>query len=102
MVRNKMKIYSDKLLSKEIDVIDFGIVLAGDTKEVKVYVYNDADCEISNLEIITSNNSVFVGNYSKDMKAYQSQEVTFSWKSSDKEKKGLKSELSFKFFEIYS
>jgi len=45
-----MKIYEDEKKRKEIEIIYFGIVKAGDSKTITVYIYNDGTAVLTNLE----------------------------------------------------
>lgn len=45
-----MKIFKDPELKEEINTIHFGKVEAGKTKKVTIYIYNDSEAIISNLE----------------------------------------------------
>lgn len=44
-----MKIFSNPELTEEIKVINFGIVKAGETKELTLYLYNDSKALLTNL-----------------------------------------------------
>lgn len=45
-----MKIFKDPELKEEISSIHFGKVEAGKTKKITIYLYNDSDAILSNLE----------------------------------------------------
>lgn len=45
-----MKIYEDQEKKKPLNVIYFGIVKAGGSKTVQVYLYNDSSAMLTNLE----------------------------------------------------
>lgn len=45
-----MKIYADKEKKQPLDFIHFGIVKAGDSKTITVYLYNDSKALLTNLQ----------------------------------------------------
>ena len=96
-----MKLYEDKAYTKEVTAVNFGIVLAGDTKKVKYYLYNNTDADVVEIVPTLTNKEVKIVNFPTELKAKQSSEVTFEWTASITIKKGLRTELSLKFFELY-
>jgi len=96
-----MKLYEDKDYTKEITSVDFGIVLAGDTKKVNYYLYNDTNANVVEIQPKLDNNEVKITKFPTELKAKQGSEVSFEWTASITIKKGLRTELSLKFFELY-
>jgi len=45
----EMKLFKDAMLKEEIEVLDFGIVEAGSSKTLTIYLYNDTKAVVSNL-----------------------------------------------------
>ena len=96
-----MKIYSDVDCTKEVKTLDFGIVLAGDTKKAEFYLYNDSTADIVELEPIIENAEVSLVTYPKELKAHSKAVITLAWAPSLTLKQGLKAKLDFKYFELY-
>jgi len=96
-----MKIYSDVDCTKEVKTLDFGIVLAGDTKKVEYYLYNDSVADIVELEPIIENAEVSLISYPKELKAHAKSSISIAWAPSLTLKQGLKAKLDFKYFELY-
>ena len=97
-----MKIFKDSSLKEETKELDFGIVLAGDTKKITYWLYNDTEAEVVEIVPVVENKEVIVTNYSKSLKTKTSTPITFEWTASISVKRGLKSQFSLKFFELYS
>jgi len=96
-----MKIYADKELTKEVADLDFGIVLAGETKTLELYLFNDTVADVVELNPSVDNKEVAVLSFSKEIKSKQSAPIVFSWTPELTMKKGLKTSLNLKFFELY-
>jgi hypothetical protein len=97
-----MKIYTDSSLKEETKTLDFGIVLAGDTKKITYCLYNETDAEVVELQAIVSNAEVKVLDCPKSLKSKETSSATFEWSPAINVKRGLKTELNLKFFELYS
>lgn len=97
-----MKIYSDSNLTTEIKDLDFGIVLAGATKKVSYWLYNETDAEVVELKPSVANTEVKVLSCPDKVASKSSVEATFEWTPSITIKKGLKTELLLNFYELYS
>lgn len=97
-----MKIYKDVSLKEEVKDLDFGIVLAGDTKEITYYVHNETEAEVVELKAIVSNNEVEVVSCPDSLKSGESASVKFRWTASVSLKRGLRTQLNLKFFELYN
>jgi len=96
-----MKLYEDKARTKEVTGVNFGIVLAGDTKKVKYHLHNETSADVVEIKPTLDNKEVKIINFPIELKANQSSEVVFEWTASITIKKGLRTELSLKFFELY-
>ena len=96
-----MKVYSDVDCTKEAKTLDFGIVLAGDTKKVEYYLYNDTVADIVELEPSIENSEVTIISYPKEMKSHGRASIIVSWAPAITLKQGLKTQLNLKFFELY-
>jgi len=99
-----MKIYSDPSLQDKYEVkdLDFGIVLAGDTKKITYYLYNETEAEVVELKASVENTEVKIIDCPTGLKSKTSSSVSFEWSPSITIKKGLKTQLNLKFFELYS
>ena len=96
-----MKIYADKELKKQVEELDFGIVLAGETKTFEFFLHNDTVAEVDEIVPSVANAEVEILAYPKNLKAGESEKITFSWSPTLTVKKGLRALLDLKFFEIY-
>ncbi|MHA1787857.1 MAG: hypothetical protein ACTSXT_01390 [Candidatus Helarchaeota archaeon] len=97
-----MKIYKDKNLKEEINVLDFETVLAGDSKEITFYVLNDTPALVIDLEFFLDNKEVEILKAPKELEPYSSSELIIQWKANVNIKKGLKgTNLNYKFKEQY-
>jgi|WetSurSiteA1Bulk_404760.scaffolds.fasta_scaffold39260_3 hypothetical protein len=97
-----MKIFKDAQLTEEVQTLDFGIVDAGDTKEFTYYLYNDSPGDVVQLKAELSNKEVLVIKTPSDtLKSKASTPIVFSWTPPITIKKGLKSEIKLKYYELY-
>ncbi len=96
-----MKLFADKELTKPVEDLDFGIVLAGDTKKVEFYLYNDSVADVVELKPSVDNADVKVLSFPSELKSKSTAKIEFSWSPSITLKKGLKTELSLNFYELY-
>jgi hypothetical protein len=97
-----MKIFKDASLKEEVKDLDMGIVLAGDTKQVTYYLYNDTDAEVVELKPVIDNAEVKVVSCPSTLKSKESAPAVFEWTASITVKRGLRTQLNLKFFELYS
>lgn len=51
-----MKIYKDKERKEPLKVIHFGIVKAGESKTITVYLYNESEALLTNLKFLMRKN----------------------------------------------
>ena len=96
-----MKLYSDIDLTKEVKTLDFGIVLAGDTKKIEYYLYNDALADVVELEPSVEQKDVTVVAYPQELKSHGKASIIVSWTPAITLKQGLKAQLNLKFYELY-
>jgi hypothetical protein len=97
-----MKLFSDVGLKKEITILDFGIVDAGESKTVSYYLYNDTGTKIVDLNLKVNNGEVYIADYPKDLEKNAVAEIKLTWKSSLNIKAGLKATLDIKAAELWS
>lgn len=99
-----MILYSDKGLTNKIDDIDFGIVLAGDTKKIELYLLNDSSAEVVDIKPFLENSEaseIKILSFPEKLSANQSGKIELSWTPSVTLKKGLKTAINFNFYELY-
>lgn len=90
-----MKLYKDINLTEEIpEVIDFGIVPAGEKKQVIVYVYNDTNALLRDLEFTVDHNEVQILKAPLEIVAKHESELILEWSPSVTLKEGLQAKLS--------
>lgn len=97
-----MKIYKDSALSIEIELLDLGIVQAGDSKEYEFYIYNETVAELVDLSFSIDSKEVEILSYPKTLKSKEKSELKLKYSPSINLKQGLKAILKFKGAEIYS
>lgn len=96
-----MKIFTDKTLKEEIEVLDLGIVPAGETREFTFFLLNDSDAFLQDLRFNTENPEIKITQSPLSMEARSTKPLTLSWTPSVTLKKGLKTKLSVIGTEIW-
>jgi len=96
-----MKIFADKELTKQVEDLDFGIVLAGDTKKIVFYLHNDSSADVVEIKPTVSNKDVLVLACPSELKQGESNSIEFSWTPEITLKKGLKTALDLNYYELY-
>jgi hypothetical protein len=96
-----MKLFKDKDLTQQTDTLDFGIVLAGDTKTIEYYLQNETEAEVVEIKPIVENTEVKIVSFPENLKSKEVIKVAFSWSPTITLKRGLKSALNLNFFELY-
>lgn len=98
-----MKIFKDSSLKEEVKDLDMGIVLAGSKKQVTYYLLNDnQEANVVELSASVDNKEVYIVSCPKELKSNESATIVFEWTPSLTVKKGLKSSLNLKYYELYS
>ena len=98
-----MKIYSDDRLTDEIvQILDLGIVQAGDTKEYTYYVYNDTNAELIDIAFSIDNAEVEILEFPTKLQSKEKGALRIKYSPSVNIKKGLRTSLKTKGVEIYS
>ena len=92
---NELKIYSDPACSHAIEIVDFGLVNAGEHGSVEVYIKNVTNNDIVKVEYTTDNKNIEVRGPS-EIKAHESDNLILDWKPPLKLKSALKCELRAK------
>jgi len=98
-----MKIFKDASLKEELNkILDLGTVLAGDNKEYEFFILNDSEGELVDLNFSFNNDEVTVISFPSSLKSNETGKLVIKWSPSITIKKGLKTDLNIKGFEIYS
>jgi hypothetical protein len=96
-----MKIFKDSTLKEEVIDLDFGITLAGETKEIIYYLYNETEADVVDIKASVESPEVDIKSYPNALKSATSAPITFAYSPSISIKRGLKTPLSLKYFELY-
>ena len=96
-----MKIYTDKEMKNEVDTLNLQTVLAGESKTVEFYVYNELEVRVEELAFIINNPEVTIMNSPKTLQPKELGTLQINWHPKVNVKKGLKTELQIKGFEVY-
>jgi hypothetical protein len=96
-----MKIYKDYDLKNEVDLLDLGIVQAGNTKQFEFWLYNDLRAYLKELQFKIEHAEVIVVEAPKEMKSHAKAKLVLSWTPSITLKEGLKARLCIMGLEIY-
>lgn len=97
-----MKIYRDKDLKEEVkDVLDLGIVPAGEVKKETYWLYNDSTALLKEISISLNHDEVKILEYPKELSAYAIGEFIVEWSPTVTLKQGLSVDLEITAKEIY-
>jgi len=96
-----MKLYKDKELTEEEEVLDLGIVTAGDSKTYTYYLKNDTKQDLTDLKFSIPHSEVEILRSPEKIEAWGVAEIVIKWSPSITLKKALLTELNIKGFEIY-
>ena len=88
-----MKIYKDKELMEEVQILDLGIVPAGETERFTFWIRNDTNAYLKNLEFRVDHEEVEIIEAPKELTAQAIDELTLEWNPSITLKEGLKTQL---------
>jgi DNA-binding XRE family transcriptional regulator len=97
-----MKIFKNYNSEKEINVLDLGIVMAGESKEYDFCVYNETDATLDKLNFTVDNSEVTILSYPSILKSKEKGFLKIKYSPSITIKKGLHAILKFTGSEIYS
>jgi len=87
--------------SKEVQLLDLGIVKAGELKTFTYYLLNDSIAKIIDIAILIMHNEIELVTYPKTLVANEKGEVVFNWKPSLTVKKGLKTLVTISGTELW-
>lgn len=96
-----MKIYEDKALIKEIEILDLGIVPAGETKRFTFYVLNDSKAHLRILKFTVAHDEVKVIDAPEELTTQAKGELILEWSPSVTLKQGLKAQLRISGIELW-
>ena len=96
-----MKIYKDKNLTQEIELLDFGIVLAGESKTFTFYVLNNSNALLKDLEFTVDHDELEILKSPNELTAQAVGDLVIEWSPSVTLKEGLKSQLKIKGTELW-
>ena len=97
-----MKIFKDKTLTQElIEVLDFGILEAGNIKQYTFYILNDTLAHLKELEFIIEHNELEIIKLPTELMPQTVGELIIEWKASVTLKEGLKAVLHVKGKELW-
>jgi len=96
-----MKIYKDKELKNEITTLDFGIVLAGETKQYEFYLLNDSEAILQSLSFKISHPEIKILETPKDLSRQETGKITIEWTPTVTLKAPLKAKLEIDGYELY-
>lgn len=96
-----MKLYRDKERKEEIDVLDLGIVQAGESKRYMFYLFNDTEADVLELNFSVNSVEVKIEEAPKSLGANKVGELILEYKPSITLKAGLKATLSYTGQELY-
>jgi len=96
-----MKIFKNKELTEEVELLDLGTAIAGQTKSYTFYIKNDLKVKVEDLEFSIENKEVVINNYPKFLNPSESGSLVVTWTPSLTIKKALKTELRIKGYELY-
>lgn len=96
-----MKIYKDYELKNEVDILDLGIVQAGDTKQFEFWAYNDLRASLKELQFKVEHHEVRIVEAPKKLASHAKGKLVLSWTPSITLKEGLKTKLCIMGLEIY-
>jgi hypothetical protein len=89
-----MKIYKDKNLTQElVEILDFGILEAGNTKQFTFYILNDTNAHLKELEFTIEHKELKILEYPQDLTAQTVGKLIIEWNPSITLKEGLKANL---------
>ena len=96
-----MKIFNDKQLKNEITSLDFGIVLAGESKTYDFYIQNDSLAILQSLSFKITHPEIKILEAPTDIFAGAAEKIVIEWSPTITLKESLKAKLEVDGFELY-
>lgn len=97
-----MKIYKNKDLTEQVERLDLGTVLAGETKQYEFFVYNESPATVVDLQYSVENKEVAIVSFPVNLKPREVGSLILQWTPSVTVKSGLKTSLAIRGSEIWS
>ena len=96
-----MKIFKDKNFTEEVEILDLGIVPAGETRQFTFWVYNDTSAFLRMLNFRVEHEEVKVIKFPEELRARTGSELILEWSPSVTLKEGLKARLRVNGIELW-
>jgi len=96
-----MKLYKDKELKNETINLDFGIVLAGESKQYEFYILNDSFATLKSLSFKITHPEIKILEAPTDIFAGAAEKIVIEWSPTITLKESLKAKLEIAGFELY-
>jgi len=96
-----MKLYKDKELKNEIINLDFGIILAGESKKYEFYLLNDSEAILQSLSFKISHSEIKILETPKELSRKEVGKIIIEWSPTITLKESLKAKLEIDGFELY-
>jgi|SRR3972149_4032226 len=96
-----MKLFKNKNLTEEIEILDLGIIEAGDIATFTYYVYNETMAEMKNLVFKIESSEVKIIEAPKELTAKAIAELIIQWHPSVTLKQGLHAKLGISGIELW-
>ena len=96
-----MKIFEDKLCSKELNDLYLGIVEAGKTVRYEFYILNEKTSYIRDLKFFTSHPEVTIVSAPESLNSGDTGTLILEWSPSVTLLEGLETKISYKGKEIW-
>jgi hypothetical protein len=96
-----MKIYKDKELKNEVTTLDFGIVLAGESRQYEFYLLNDSEAILQSLSFKISHLEIKILETPKELSQKETGKIIIEWSPAITLKAPLKAKLEIDGFELY-
>lgn len=97
-----MKIFKNKELTEEVEILDLGIVEAGNTATFTYYIYNETLAEMKNLIFKVESLEVKIISAPEELVSKAIAELVLEWHPSVTLKQGLKARLNISGIELWS
>ena len=96
-----MKIYKNKELTEEVEILDLGIVEAGSSETFTYYICNDTMAQMKNLIFKVESPEVKIVEAPKELISKAVAELVIEWSPSVILKQGLKARLNISGIELW-
>ena len=88
--------------NQEVEILDLGMVEAGDTKDYQYILYNNKSIDVIEIKVEISHKEVEVLDFPKELKGKESKTIKLSWSPSVTIKRGLKTLIKISGKELYT